>query len=132
MIDPLVLRAFSHEIEKRALINPVRLNQARKGLLPGRPLLTRFAKTRAGKGYIKAAPAAGEIAHNMHLAAQRGDPAFIMNTGIGGAARRGLAPMLGERAAEVATLAKRQDPGVVGWLAGKVHPAAEALAGVIA
>jgi hypothetical protein len=122
-MNPQILRAFRAELEKRAFVNPVRVHQAANGLLPGRPLLTRFAKTRLGKKYVQHAPAVGDIAHNMHMSAQRGDPAFIVNTGIGGVGQGVLSQRLGSRGAEWATLLKREDLGIAGYAAGKLSGA---------
>lgn len=127
MLNPLVMQAFSRELEKRALINPVRVNQARQGMLPGRPLLTRFAKTSLGKQYVRHAPTAGGISHNMLLSAQRGEPTFALNAGIGGVAREGLVPVVGKTRADLATLLKRQDMGYAGTVAEALAAKARAL-----
>jgi hypothetical protein len=125
-LSPEVLYFFRAELEKRAFVNPVRVNDAAQGLLPGRPLLTRFAKSKAGKAYTRGAVKYGPALQDAAMAAGGAaqtypEPAFMLNSGIGRAARHGLvgagAP---EQLAEAATFLKQNDPGVLARVAAEI------------
>lgn len=124
--SPEVLRFFRDELEKRAFIDPVRVNQAEKGMLPGRPLLTRFAKSKAGKAYTRGAVRFGPALQDAAMAAGGAaqtypEPAFMLNSGIGRAARHGLVGAgVPEQLAEAATFLKQNDPGVLGRVAAEI------------
>jgi hypothetical protein len=137
-LSPEALYFFRDELEKRAFINPVRVNQAAQGMLPGRPLLTRFAKSKAGKAYTNAAVKYGPALQDAAMAAGGAaqtypEPMFMLNSGLGRAARHGLVGAgVPEVAADLFTFAKQNDPGIVSMAVRKAAPMLSPVADVLA